>query len=66
MPPVGKAASIHAARARAYRAQLDEIEAALDKAKITEGGTPAERVMALASEVKKLRQTIEDDEWERA
>lgn len=68
----GGFAAIHAARARKYSLGLERVEQALVKARVfvdedlaVEQRVP-EAVTRLADEVVKLRQQVEDMEWESA
>lgn len=66
----GGFAAIHAARARKYKAALEEIEKELAKAGFaTDPDLPIDQrlpsaIAPLAAEVKELRQKVEDAEWE--
>ncbi len=67
MPKLGAggAAKIHAARARKLREEVDRIEAALDRARIGEGESVADRVEVALAELVAARTKIEDLEWEQ-
>lgn len=64
----GGHAAIHAARARQFKAQLDEVDAALSREGFGGGedSTLAERVAALCGEVRELRGARDEGEWAAA